>query len=108
MTSSLPGLEKLFDSPRWTRDDSKRPPLHNRPTHRLRMTYEQVDHGLYRIDLVDIEAEFPKGADMHQFNRSHAKKMQELTQIDRARGLLQVVNNVDLDVAVAQNTQRAL
>jgi len=72
------------------------------------MFQEKGHKGIGRVVVVDILSKIAKGTRVNQIFGLARKQFQEPSQLRFARRCLQILDNVELDVPVAQDLQRAV
>ncbi len=77
------------------------------PIHDFRMFQEQTHQRVGRVIILDVQAEVPERSRVDQILGLAGEEFEELSELLFSRGIIQVFNDVELDVAFAQDVQRA-
>ena len=95
-------------------DDLRRPGDHgsitsdaDRPIHDFRMFQEQTHQRVGCVIILDVQAEVPERSGVDQILGFAGEKLEKLSELLFPCGILQVFDDVELDVAFAQDVQRA-
>ena len=100
-------VEEFFHTLCRPSDDRVVSAHHKGSVHYFWVLYQQGDQRVGIAIVGDIAAKFGKGAGMQHFARLNGEHREVFSQLVCAQRRLDIFDNVELDVAVAQDVQRA-
>ena len=100
-------VEEFFNALRWPVDDCAVSAHHERSVHYFWVRYQQCDQRVGIAVVGDIAAEFGKGAGVQHLAGLDGEHLEVFAQLVCAQRILDIFDNVELDVAVAQDVQRS-
>lgn len=107
VSCSLVSVEYFVDDLRRSRDHGSITSDADGPIHDFRMFEEQSHQRVGCVVVFDVQAEVPERPRVDQILGLAGEEFEELSELLFSRGILQVFNDVELDVAFAQDVQRA-
>ena len=103
--ASVQNLVHLF---RRAGDDRAIAPQDDGSIHDFGMLQEKPHERIWSVVVIDVKTQLPERARMNQILWLAREQLQKSPQFRLARRSLQILDNVELDVAVAQDFQRAV
>jgi hypothetical protein len=76
--------------------------------HHFGMFHQQSDQSIGRVVIIYIETEFGKGARMQHFFGFDREQFEKIPELALTQRVLYIFDNVELDVAVAQDILRTV
>ena len=76
--------------------------------HHFGMFHQQSDQSISRVVTIYIETEFGKGPRVQHFFGFDREQLEEIPQLALTQRVLYIFDNVELDVAVAQDILRTV